>query len=119
MVPEESVSVVDYSVLQVVTLGFFYFVTGFFLRQSQLLGWMLFNINVWYGITQVHVEKLEEPDKMLLIRIFETPISTPVESLYLASGSISVSFILRGRHTMVLHNLITRDKTENLYKKRL
>ena len=104
------------SVLQTVTLGHYYFESGFLLRQSQLIGGMLFNAEVWYGLTKAQVEKLEEPDKMLLRRIFETPISTPIECLYLESGSIPVEFILRGRRIMYFHYLVTREKCEMLHK---
>ena len=78
------------SVLQTVTLGHFYFESGLLLRQSQLLGGILFNTEVWDGLTLAQVEKLEEPDKILLRRLFEAPISTPGESLYLESNVFSL-----------------------------
>ena len=46
------------AVLQTVTLGHYYFETGFLLRRSQLIGGMLFYAEVWYGLTQHQVEKL-------------------------------------------------------------
>ena len=53
---------------------------------------------------------------MLLRRLFEAPISTPGESLYLESGSVPVSFILKGRRIMFFHYLVTRNSNEMLYK---
>ena len=81
-----------------------------------LVNGVLFNTEVWYGLTQYNVEELEDVDKNLLRRILDTPISTPIESLYLEMGCIPLRFIIMGRRIMYLHYLINLDTEEMLYK---
>lgn len=53
------------TVLQSVSLGYFYFEMAKLLRESMMVNGTLFNSEVWYGLTQYNVADLEEADKVL------------------------------------------------------
>ena len=104
------------SILQSVSLGYFYFEIAKLLRESMLVNGTLFNSEVWYGLTKYNIDKLEDVDKVLLRRVLGTQISTPIESLYLEMGCIPIRFVIMGRRLMFLHYLANLDEEEMLHK---
>ena len=57
--------------LQEVSFGPHYFQMAILFRNTILLSSMLCNAEVLYGITQAHVEKLEQADRIFFRRLFE------------------------------------------------
>ena len=104
------------SLLQSISLGYFYFDIAKVLRESMLVNGTLFNSDIWYGLTKYNVAELEDVDKVLLRRVLETPISTPIESLYLEMGCIPLRYIIMGRRLMYLHYLANLNKEQMLHK---
>ena len=104
------------TLLQTVSLGYFYFDIAALLRESMLVGGCLFNSEVWYGLTQHNISELEEVDKALLRRILEAPISVPGESLFLELGLTPIKYIVMGRRVMYLHYLVNLKKEEMLHQ---
>ena len=104
------------SILQSVSLGYFYFEIAKLLRESMLVNGTLFNSEVWYGLTQYNIAELEDVDKVLLRRVLGTPISTPIESLYLEMGCIPFRFVIMGRRLMFFHYLANLEDEEMLSK---
>ena len=102
-------------ILETVSLGFYYFEIAILLRESLLINGILFNSEVWYGVTKAQISDLEAVDKMLLRRILNTPISTPSEALYLELGVVPLSFIVKGRRVMFLHYLLNLEENEMLH----
>ena len=70
-------------ILEGVTLGEHYFVTSMLLREAIFVNGILTNVEVWYGINRSEIDEFEALDKMLLRKILNAPVSTPIESLYL------------------------------------
>ena len=64
--------------LQEVSFGPHYFQMAILFRNSILLSSMLCNAEVLYGITQAHVEKLEQADRIFVRRLFEVPNCTAI-----------------------------------------
>ena len=68
------------AILNEVSFGYFYFEMALLFRQSMLINSMLCNIEVLYGLSKSYIETLESVDHYFMRRIFQSPISTPVES---------------------------------------
>ena len=103
-------------ILNSVSLGFYYFDIGVVLRESLLINGMLFNSEIWYGLTSSQLKELESVDKLLLRKLFDARFSTPTEALYLELGIVPLKYILQGRRLMFLHYLMNLDEDEMLYK---
>ena len=104
------------NILREVSLGGFYFKIAFLLRQTIFLSTILLNSEAWVNLTQKNIEELEKIDQILLKRIFESPISTPIKLLYLESGSYPLRFHIKIRRVMYLHYLLNRDDEELISK---
>ncbi len=101
-------------ILNNVSLGFYYFEIASVLRVSLMINGILFNSETWYGVTSNQIMELEKVDKLLLRKVFNTPFSTPTESLYLELGVIPLKFILKGRRLLFLHYILNLDDDELL-----
>ena len=89
---------------------------AFSLRESMFLNGILTNADIWYCVTKSDIEELELVDRLLLRRILSLPISTCTEALYLESGCLDISTIVKGRRISYLHYLVNCDKSSMLYK---
>ena len=81
-------------VLQEVSFGPHYFLMAILFRNSILISSMLCNAEVLYGITQAHIDKLEQADRIFLRRLFEVPNCTAIEAFHLETSTIPVRFCL-------------------------
>ena len=104
------------SLIQSVSLGYFVFDIAKLLRESMLVGGILYSSEVWYGLTQGNLEDLEQTDRAYLRQVLQMAISSPVCSLYLEMGCTPFSFVLVGRRVLYLHYLVNLDEEEMLYK---
>ena len=50
------------------------------------LSTVLLNSETWVNLTMKNIEDLEMIDHILMKRIFEAPVTTPIKALYLESG---------------------------------
>ena len=82
------------SILSEVSLGHNYFEMALMFRQSMLINNILCNIEVLYGVTKAHVERLESVDKNFMRRICQAPISTPVESFFIEGNVMPLRFVI-------------------------
>ena len=76
------------------------------------LNGILTNSEVWHGIKDDDLVKLEQVDECLLRGIFEAPSKTPKEALYLESGVQPIRFIIKSRRLIYLHHILTRKDSE-------
>ena len=104
------------SLLDNVSLGQHYYLIAMLLRESIFINGILFNSEVWYSPNKKQISELEYVDKLLLRRILQAPVSTPGEALYLETGAIPISIILKKRRLMFLHYLLNLDENEMLHK---
>ena len=103
-------------IINSVSLGYFLFDVACVLRETLLINGILYNSEVWYGVTAKQVEELENIDKLMLRKLFDTCISTPSEALYLELGLIPIRFILKGRRLMFLHYLLQLEENDMLHR---
>ena len=103
-------------ILKTVSFGSHYFEMAVTLRDSMLVNGMMTNCEIWYGLTKNNISQLENVDKMLLRKIFNVATSCPIEALYLELGCLPLDIVVKCRRINYLHYLVTRKKTELLYK---
>ena len=102
--------------LKNVNFGKHYFEIACVLRESMLVNGLLTNCEVWHGLKDTDVKKLEEIDKLLLRKILQVASSCPIEALYLELGCIPLGIIIKTRRINYLHHLATRDESGMLWK---
>ena len=88
------------------------------LRASLFLSSLLANSEAWVGLTKKNIKDLEAVDAQLLRTVFSSDLSkhsrTPVELLYLETGTIPIRFILMSRRLNFLWYLLNQDKKNML-----
>ena len=104
------------NMLEKVTLGKHYFQIAMLLRESIFLNGILTNAASWYGLSSTHISQLESVDKLLLRQIMNTPMSTPVEALFLELGIVGIGTTIKAARVNYLHYLATRNESEMIYK---
>ena len=100
------------SMLQEISFGYYYFEIAMMFRNSMFLSGILCSIESLYGITNEHIEMLEKCDRQFMRRVFDCPVTTPIESYYLETSTLPVQFILVGRRVMFLWTLLHKGDTE-------
>ena len=91
-------------------LGKYYFEAGNILRNSLLLSSLLSNSESWYNITNKELSELESVDEALLRKILSAHSKTPLELLYLETGSIPVRFIVMARRLNFLWYILNESE---------
>ena len=103
-------------ILDTISFGKSYYLIAFSLREAMFKNGILTNADIWYSVTKSDIEELEKVDRHLLRRILSLPITTPTEALYLESGFLDITTIIKGRRISYFHNLVNHEKTSMLYK---
>ena len=99
-----------FSILNHMGLGTLYFQAALMLRTSMLHSVLLCNSETWLRLTAKELRMLERVDEMLLRKLLETPTSTPGAALYLETGTVPLSLIIKSKRVMFLHHILTRDR---------
>ena len=81
-----------------------------------LVNGVLTNAEIWYGLTEREVSRLEEIDRLFLRKLFQVPVSCPIEALYLETGCIPIRVIISLRRVKYLRHLLERDRSEMISK---
>ena len=76
--------------LKEISLEFHYFSIAMVYRNLLFINSVLVNAEVWYPISEKDIKDLIDADKILLRKIFEVPVSTPICLLFLESGEIPI-----------------------------
>ena len=100
--------------LERVSLGKHYFKIAFLFRESIFLSSILTNSEIWYRVTEAELQELETLDRGLLKRIFSVPSSTPTSALYLESGCMTISTLIKARRIVFLQYLVKLPLKEML-----
>ena len=103
------------SILKGVSLGHFFFQVAFILRESLFLNGILTNIETFSPMRQKDLNVLNRCDTDLLKQLFNLKSFT-YELLYFESGKLPIQFIISQRRFMYLWHIVTRQKSEMLYK---
>ena len=104
------------SILNLTSLGHFYFEIALILRESILLSKLVFNSEVWYNVSSRQLETLEQIDELFMRKILNTPKTTPKVALYIECGKMPVRFIVKMRRLMYYWHILTRNKDELIFK---
>ena len=102
--------------LDQITVGEHFFQSAVLLRESLFLNGILTNAEIWYGISSVDLKPLIDLDRFLLRKILNTPMSTPVESLYLELGLLDIETILKARRINYLFYILRKSQSDMLYR---
>ena len=100
------------AILDEIPLGKYRLEIGLKLRQAMLLNGVLFNSEAWHAVTKDDIRPLERVDECLLRSLLQSHPKTPIEFLYLETGSISVSHIISSRRMMYLRTILCREDEE-------
>ena len=97
--------------LETVSFGAHYFKIALI-----LLNGILTNCDSWYGLSESEISDLESLDLAFFRMLFEVPQTVPTVSLFLETGSFSISTIIKVRRVIHLHYLFKLEDTEMLSK---
>ena len=100
------------SMLKEITFGYFYFEIAMLFRVSMFLNGILGSSEVLFGINKEHIETLEKCDRIYMRRVFDCPVTTPIESYYIETFTTPVRFVLMGRRLMYLWTLLQKSENE-------
>jgi hypothetical protein len=100
------------NLLELVSFGKHYMEIALLLRESMFINGVLFNAEVWYGLTKAEINEFEKLDRLLLRKILAVPFSTPQEAFYLELGIVPISVVIKIRRLQYLHNLVNRKEKE-------
>ena len=104
------------SMLNLISLGHCYFEISLILRDSILISKLTFNSEIWYNLTKVQINKLEQIDEMYMRKVFNVARTVPKEGLYIECGKMPIKFIIKMRRMMFLWHILSRNKDELLFK---
>ncbi len=73
---------------------------------------MLYNSEVWHGITKQNIKDLELVDHYLLRSLLNAHSKVPIEYLYLETGTVPIQFLISSRRLMYLKTILMRSENE-------
>ena len=98
--------------LKEVSFGFHYFSMAMLFRNSKLVSGMLCSIETVYGLTNAHIEQLEQCDRMLMRKVFNCVCSTAIEAYYLEANILPFRFIIVARRLMYYWTILHKSDGE-------
>ena len=104
------------SLLEEISFGYFHFEMAILFRNSMLINSVLSSSETLYNIEMKHITKLEKCDTDLLTKIFNSPVTTSYEAVYLETGCLPIRFILQGRRLLYYWTILNKSD-EELVKK--
>ena len=98
------------SVLNSISLGFFYMDIALTLRESMLVNGILTNSEVWYNTKEEHLRILENKDNELMRKIFDSHPKTASELYFIETAKLPLRFVISKRKFMYLWHILTRSE---------
>ena len=80
------------SMLNLTSLGHFYFEIALILRDTILISKLEFNSEIWYNVSKKQIEKLQQIDETYLRKIFDVTKTAPKVGIYIDCGKMPVIF---------------------------
>ena len=99
-------------ILKEVSFGYHYFPTAMLFRNSKLVSGMLCSIETLYGLTTVHIERLEKCDRLFLRKVFGSISSTAVEAFYLEAKILPFRHIIIAKRLMYYWSVLKKSESE-------
>ena len=100
------------AILEDIPLGTYRTQVGLELRMALFVNSVLFNCETWHSLTESDLKNLKLIDHQLLRYICSAQAKTPLEFLFLETGSLSLSHIISSRRMNYLFEIITRADSE-------
>ena len=100
------------TILEEIPLGRYRVEIGLKLREAMLINGLLFNSEAWHSVEKDDIKRLEKIDELLLRSLMGSHQKTPIEFLYLETGSLPISHIISLRRMNYLRILLMRDDKE-------
>ena len=91
-------------------LGEFYFQGANILRSSLFISSLISNAEAWVNLSTKNISNLEALDEKLLRDILSAHAKTPKELLYLETGSLPVSYVIKSRRLNFLHWILSEPE---------
>ena len=104
------------SMLNLTSLGHYYFEIAIILRDSILISKLVFNSEVWYKVSIKQLEKLEQIDEIYFRKIFNVAKTSPKIGIYMECGKLPIRFIVKMRRLMYYWHILNRKEDELLFK---
>ena len=82
------------------------------LRNAILINGMLCSVEAVFGLTASHIDKLEQCDRYFMRKLFNSPVSTPIESFYLETGAIPIRFTIIARRLLFYWTILNKQDSE-------
>ena len=101
-------------VLSHVPGGKFHFETAMIFRNAYLISSMLSCSEVWYGLTEWDLRKLEQTDETLLRHILNCSSQVTSEVLSLELDTHPVRFVIKMRRITYLHHIMNQRNKNSL-----
>ena len=100
------------TLLDEIPLGIYRVEMGLKLRQAMLINGLLYNSEAWHSVSKDDIKQLEKIDEVLLRSLLGSHQKTPLEFLYLETGSLPITYILSIRRMMYLKVVMMREDEE-------
>ena len=94
------------TILEEIPLGKYRVEMGLKLREAMLINAILFNSEAWHSVEKEDIKKLEKIDEMLLRSLMGSHQKTPIEFLYLETGSLPIRYIISIRRMNYLKTIL-------------
>ena len=104
------------TILNTFTAGKYHFEVAIILRNAYLISSILYGSEVWYGITEAEILKLEKVDNLLLRQLFECSSNVPTELLFLELGILRLRDIVTMRRVMYLHHILKQPSNSLIFR---
>ena len=96
--------------------GRYHFIIAKIFRNSYILSSILSSSEVWYGITQVELERLKQVDEMWMKELMECSSSVPRDLLYLELGIVPIRYVIQIRRLLYLQHILKQKKDSLLHR---
>ena len=100
------------SVLKEISFGYHYYQMALQFRNAKLVNGMLCSVEALYGLSNKHIEQLEQIDKFLMRKVFSCIITTPIEAYYLETGALPLRFIITARRLFFYWTILHKPEHE-------
>ena len=100
------------AILEEIPLGRFRMEIGLKLRKAMLINGILYNSEAWHNVREKEIKRLEEVDEHFLRTLVHGHAKTPIEFIYLETGSIPIRYILGSRRMCFLQTILKREDRE-------
>ena len=107
------------NMLKEISLGCHFFKMAMVFRNLKFINSVLINAEVWHPIVENDLKLLKKADKILLRKILEAPSKTCVELLYLETGAIPMSHIIKCCRIIYLYYILNDEMLPRVFNAQL